>query len=96
MAFVAPRADASWIPDFAARYAAWFPEACPLIEEHRYAEAFRTYPWPGFTQTPWAPVSTPLEAARLGVVTTAGVYRRGTEPPFADTAEGDPPGRQVP
>lgn len=90
MAVASPKADASWIPEFAVKYAAWFPAACPLIEAHRYAEAFKTYPYPAFTGTPWVPVTAPLAAARLSVVTTAGVYRRGVDPPFEDTAEGDP------
>lgn len=90
MKMASPKADASWIPEFAARYETWLPEARPLIEAHRYAEAFKTYPYPAFADAPWVPLGTPLEAARLGVVTTAGVYRHGVDQPFEDTAEGDP------
>lgn len=84
------KADASWIPAFRARYEAWLPEALPLIRAHEYAAAFKTYPFPVFDATPWAPLRVPLGAARLGVLTTAGVYRRGADAPFADTEEGDP------
>lgn len=86
----AARADSSWIPPFRERYAAWFREARPLLEAHQYAAAFKTYPFPVFDRTPWAPFSAPLAAGRLGVVTTAGLYRRGMDSPFADTLEGDP------
>jgi hypothetical protein len=86
-----PRADPGWIAEFAARYDAWLPAARPLLEAHRYGEAFKTYPFPGpFTGTPWSELTIPLDAVRLGIVTTAGVYRRGSDPPFEDTAEGDP------
>lgn len=91
MSSAAPtKADASWIAGFRARYEAWLPGALPLIRAHEYAAAFKTYPFPAFEATPWAPIRTPLAATRLGVVTTAGVYRRGVDAPFADTEEGDP------
>jgi hypothetical protein len=83
------KADAGWIPEFAAKYAAWLPEALPLLRAHRYAEAFKTYPFPLFDGAPWTPVTSPLAEARLGIVTTAGLYRRGVDRPFADTEEGD-------
>lgn len=97
MATDRPKADPSWIAAFAARYDAWLPEGRPLIEAHRYGDAFKTYPYPGpFTETPWTEVATPLDAACLGVVTTAGVYRRGIDAPFEDTVEGDPRVVEVP
>ena len=84
------KAEGSWIPEFRAKYEAWLPGALPLIRAHQYAEAFKAYPFPVFAGAPWTPLATPLERARLGVVTTAGVYRRGIDPPFDDTEEGDP------
>ncbi len=83
-------AGASWIPGFREQYEAWLPQALPLLHAHQYAEAFKTYPFPAFQTTPWTPLGRPLGAVRLGVVTTAGVYRRGVDEPFADTEEGDP------
>lgn len=90
------KADASWIPEFSAKYDAWVPHGLPLIRAHQYAEAFKTYPFPAFDQAPWTPLGSPLTAARLGVVTTAGVYRPGIDVPFADTEEGDPRVLEVP
>jgi D-proline reductase (dithiol) PrdB len=84
------KADSGWIPKFREQYGAWFQQARPLIEAHQYAAAFRSYPFPAFEQTPWTPVTVRLDAVRLGVVTTAGLYRRGVDRPFADTVEGDP------
>jgi D-proline reductase (dithiol) PrdB len=84
------RADSSWIPTFREKYEAWIREARALLEAHQYGVAFKTYPFPAFDQTPWTPFAIPLTTARLGVVTTAGLYRRGIDPLFADTAEGDP------
>jgi hypothetical protein len=85
-----PRADSQWIPDFSAKYAAWLPEALPLIRAHDYAGAFKTYPFPAFEQTPWSVLTTPVAVVRLGVVTTAGLYRPGIDRPFPDTEEGEP------
>ena len=86
----AARSDTDWVEGFRARYEAWLPAAAPLLRAHQGAEAFKTYPFPVFDETPWTPLRAPLETARLGVVTTAGVYRPGVDPPFADTEEGDP------
>jgi D-proline reductase (dithiol) PrdB len=87
---IPPRADSSWIPTFREKYEAWIQGARALLEAHQYSVAFKTYPFPAFEETPWSPFAIPLTTARLGVVTTAGLYRRGIDPPFADTAEGDP------
>lgn len=92
----ASKTDLAWARDFETRYAAWLPAALPLLQAHQYAEAFKSYPFPAFTETPWATPVPPLARARLGVVTTAGVYRPGLDPPFADTEEGDPVVRALP
>lgn len=84
------KADAGWVPEFRARYEAWRPGALPLIRAHEYGQAFKTYPFPAFDRTPWAALTAPPAGARVGVVTTAGVYQPGVDLPFADTEEGDP------
>lgn len=91
------KSDQSWIPDFRARYRAWWEAARPLIAAHDYATAFKTYPWPAIADTPWTPVSKSLEACRLAVVSTAGLYRRGVDSPFdTEALEGDTSFRALP
>jgi D-proline reductase (dithiol) PrdB len=92
-----PRADGSWIPAFRTRYVEWWPQAEPLIREHKYQEAFKTYPFPTFATSPWAPVAKPLRQATVALVTTGAVYRRGTDKPFgSDDPEGDLGFRLIP
>jgi hypothetical protein len=86
----APVADTRWIPGFREKYALWFREAKALIEAHQYPAAFKNYPFPAFEETPWTPVRAPLAKGRLGIVSTAALYLRDIDPPFADTVEGDP------
>ncbi len=84
------RSDSGWFDSFRTRYAAWWPEARPLLEAHRYAQAFKDYPWPAFEAAPWTPVTRPLSRSRVAVVTTAGLYRPGIDGPFDGGApEGD-------
>jgi D-proline reductase (dithiol) PrdB len=91
------KADSGWIDEFRARYADWWPEAQPMIERHDYATAFKTYPWPAFSPAPWTPVTKPLAASRVGVVTTGGLYRAGVDAPFDGGApEGDWSFRSIP
>lgn len=92
-----PASDPRWIGPFRERYAAWWPEARPLIEGHDYAAAFKTYPWPVFTETPWTPVRRTLAASRVALVTTGGLYRPGIDAPFeAGAPDGDPSVRRLP
>jgi len=78
----AVKTDPSWLTEFRARYAEWWPHACPMIERHDYAAAFKTYPWPTFATTPWTPLVKPLAESRIGVVTTGGLYRAGVDDAF--------------
>ena len=38
------KSDSRWIVEFRSRYPAWWAGARPLIAEHQYAQAFKTYP----------------------------------------------------
>jgi D-proline reductase (dithiol) PrdB len=92
----AMKADQDWIEDFRVAYGHWLPEALPLLEREDYQAAFRFYPFPEFETSPWAPVTKPLAASRLAVVTTAGAYRPAVDPPFALGPEGDVSLRRIP
>ncbi len=89
MGRVAPKADTSWILAFRKKYDEWFKEARSLLEAHQYPAAFKRYPFPNFNQSPWSAVRVPLSEGRLGIVSTAAIYRRKVDPLFTDTAEGD-------
>ncbi len=92
-----PRADADWMPDFRARFDAWWPGARPLLEAHTFAPAFATYPWVTLDDVPWTAVTRPLAAMRIAMVTTAGLYRRGVDAPFmAEAPDGDTGYRALP
>lgn len=88
--------DIHWIPDFQEKYAVWFREAKILLDAHQYPAAFKTYPFPAFEQTPWAPVRTPLTKGCLGIISTAALYRPNIDTPFSDTIEGDPQVLELP
>jgi len=91
------KADRSWIPAFRAKYREWWPQAEPLIREHKYADAFKTYPFPRFEATPWTPLTKPLSRATVALLTTSGMYRKGTDMPFnGDHPEGDLGFRLIP
>ena len=91
------RGDSRWITTFRDQYAAWWPEAAPLIERHDYAAAFKGYPWPTFTESPWALVTKPLARSRIAVVSTGGLYRPGEDLPFdATSGDGDWTWRAIP
>jgi len=96
MAAFSPKADVSWVQGFRQKYREWFQGAKPLLEAQQGPAAFRTYPFVSFTETPWSPLRIPLSEVRLAVVSTAGLFRKGIDAPFMDTAEGDPQVIQLP
>lgn len=92
-----PQADGSWMATFRGQYREWWPQAEPLIREHKYQEAFKTYPFPKFEATPWRPLRKPLNKAKVALLTTSGMYRKGTDLPFnGDHSEGDLSFRLIP
>jgi len=90
MAPISAKADAGWVRAFREKFNPWLREARPLIEAHQYQIAFKNYPFASFDQPLWSPVKAPLEKGCLGLVSTAGIYRKGVDSPFVDTPEGDP------
>ncbi|MBI4591428.1 MAG: hypothetical protein HY725_21585 [Candidatus Rokubacteria bacterium] len=84
------KSDSQWLGEFRTKYALWWREAAPLIAQHQYAPAFKTYPWPAFREAPWTPVGKPVAQSAAAVVTTGGLYRPGVDPAFDGAAlEGD-------
>ncbi|HTU00943.1 MAG TPA: hypothetical protein VMG58_03970 [Candidatus Sulfotelmatobacter sp.] len=85
-----------WISEFRQAYPTWYAHARPLLEVGDGEAAFATYPFPALGATPWTPVWGAPEAARLGVVTTAALWRPGADSPPASSPEGDPRITEIP
>jgi D-proline reductase (dithiol) PrdB len=78
-------------------YEAWWPAAEPLIRQHQYREAFKTHVFPKFETAPWTPPAKPLSRARVALVTTAAIFRKGADKPFdTEDPEGDLSFRRIP
>jgi D-proline reductase (dithiol) PrdB len=85
------------IAGFRERYPAWLEQARALLEAKNWTEAFKSYPFPVNTEAPWTPLAKALAQCRVAVLTTAGLYRRGEQPPFrAEDIEGDWSLRELP
>ncbi len=75
---------------FRSRYPRWLAEARPLLEAADLKGAFKTYPFPTNPASPWTPLAKPLAQCRVAILTTAGLYVAGDQPPFRVTdIEGD-------
>jgi D-proline reductase (dithiol) PrdB len=55
-----------------------------------YRAWMRYYPWRALDPVPWTRLEKPLAECRLGLVTSAGLYRRYSDPPFEHSLRGDP------
>lgn len=69
-------------------------EFAELSLRHRLEMA--AYRWRRVEPLTWAPLRIPLREARIGLVTTAGLYRPGTDRPFERMRGGDPSFRLIP
>ncbi len=58
-------------------YEGWISSAGKDLEASNWGEAFRTYPWPRYTSSPWTPLAKPLEEARIAVVSSGGLSLPG-------------------
>lgn len=54
------------------------------------------YPWRRIDPVPWSPLAAPLAAARVALVTSAGMYRPGLDEPFVSLLGGDTSFRLIP
>ncbi|MDA8344900.1 MAG: glycine/sarcosine/betaine reductase selenoprotein B family protein [Thermaerobacter sp.] len=71
--------------DWSQSFAAWRTEVEPLLQEARYCEAFRTYPWITFTEAPLSIPSKPLRNMAIAVISSGGVVIPG-QPPFDEAS----------
>jgi D-proline reductase (dithiol) PrdB len=78
------------LDSFRQRYGTWFTTVKPLLEAGEFKQAFATYPFVRYSDTPWAPLRRPVAASTLALVSTGGFYLKGRQPPFdAANIEGD-------
>ncbi len=54
------------------------------------------YKWRRIDPIPWAPLAVPLHAARVALITSAGLYRLGEDDPFCRVRGGDVSFRVIP
>jgi D-proline reductase (dithiol) PrdB len=85
------------IEAFRARYPAWLEATRPLLEAKNWKDSFKTYPFVVNEDCPWTPLARPLAQCRVAMLTTAGLYVPGDQPPFrAEDCEGDWTFRELP
>ena len=89
--------DSDLLAEFRLVYPAWREGALPFLEAADWKQAFTEYPFLRFETIPWAPLKKPLAQCRVAILSTAGVYVKGDQPPFdAENFEGDWRFREVP
>ncbi|MBI4082247.1 MAG: hypothetical protein HY423_06500 [Candidatus Lambdaproteobacteria bacterium] len=85
------------ITAFRDAYGPWLTSRRPILDQRRWKEAFVGFPVLNLPDIPFTPLAKPLREARLGMLTTAGLYLRGEHQPFdAANIEGDPSFRELP
>lgn len=62
----------------------------------KYRLWLSTYRWRRIDPVPWSPSPGPLRDLRIGLVTTAGLFRRDVDAPFTSTKGGDVSFRVLP
>lgn len=82
---------------FKAAYAKWFEESLPDFQAGNVQEVVKKYPLIASEDVPWTPFKGSLSEQTIALVTSGGLYLKGSQPPF-DTASihGDPSFREIP
>jgi len=89
--------DAMDLKTFEEAYPPWLEKRRGDLEAADWKAAFSDYPFPVNVETPWTPLAKPLNGSRVMVLTTAGLYLKGKQPPFrAEDIEGDWTYRELP
>lgn len=78
------------IAQFCQQYGPWLTAVKPLLKAGAFQQAFATYPFLHPTTVPWTPLSRPIAACTVALVTTGGLYLKASQEPFdAVNIEGD-------
>ena len=82
---------------FKQAYPPWLDRNRAALEAKDWASAFKDYPHLSFAEAPWTTLGKPLAECRVALLSTAGVYVAGDQPPFsAENEEGDWGMREIP
>ena len=85
------------LENFLPRYEVWLKEKRDLLEASDFTGGFKGYPWISNFGSPFTPFTGSLTGKTLAVVSTAGLYLKGSQQPFdAENIEGDPSFREIP
>jgi D-proline reductase (dithiol) PrdB len=82
---------------FKIAYAKWLEESLPDFQAGRVQEVVKKYPLIVSEDVPWTPYQGMPSEQTIALVTSGGLYLKGSQPPF-DTASihGDPSFREIP
>ena len=90
-------ATANDLTAYLAGYDAWLAANRPQMEAGEFGPTFKTYPHVTHATAPFAKLQKPLHECTLALVSTAGLYLKGSQQPFdADNIEGDSSLRTLP
>jgi D-proline reductase (dithiol) PrdB len=83
--------------DFRRRYPEWEAANRSNFEAGRLGEALKSYPYLVYRETPWCPYEGEAADHTFAVITSAGLYLKDEQPPFAAAGiAGDPSFRVLP
>jgi D-proline reductase (dithiol) PrdB len=85
------------IESFKAAYAKWVEESLPDFNAGKVQEVVKKYPLIVSKEVPWTPFKGSPAEKTLALVTSGGLYLKGSQPPFETTSiHGDPSFREIP
>ena len=85
------------ISAFKAAYAKWIKESLPDFEAGKVQEAVKKYPLIVSEDVPWTPYRGSPSEQTIALVTSGGLYLKGSQAPFETASiHGDPSFREIP
>jgi hypothetical protein len=82
---------------FKTAYEKWVAESLPDFRAHKMDEIVKKYPFVISEDVPWTPYSGKPSEQTFALVTTGGLYLKGSQPPFdTESIHGDISFREIP
>ena len=85
------------LDSFKTAYDKWVEESLPDFRAHKMDEIVKKYPFVISADVPWTPYSGKPSEQTFALVTTGGLYLKGSQPPFdTESIHGDISFREIP
>ena len=85
------------LQEFQKKYQAWVEDSLEEFKAQKMDRIVRNYPFLTYPDIPWTPFAGQAKDHKFALLTSGGLYLKGSQPPFdTESIHGDPGFREIP